>query len=183
MPILRLSRLVLRTAISILLLIAILWAAAALWIDGPESRALAGALAGGFLLTAALAAALVRPWWRAAVAVFVPFAFVLAWWLTLVPGNDRDWQADVAKLPTATIEGSLLTVCSACLGVSWRSMRTPGKMMISPTAPSFGVPFRAPPCSVTRNSNMVAISGLHGLPHAMRKRNSAQHAFRELGLG
>ena len=74
MPVLRLSRLVLRTAISILLLIAILWAAAALWIDGPESRALAGALAGGVLLVAVLAAALVRPWWRAAVAVFVPFA-------------------------------------------------------------------------------------------------------------
>ena len=50
MPILRLGHLVLRTAISILLLIAILWAAAAVWIDGPESRALAGALAGGVLL-------------------------------------------------------------------------------------------------------------------------------------
>ena len=71
MPILRLSRLVLRFAISIALLIAVLWATAALWIDGPESRALAGALAGGVLLVAALAAALVRPWWRA-VAVFVP---------------------------------------------------------------------------------------------------------------
>jgi hypothetical protein len=34
MPFLRLSRLVLRIAISIALLIAILWAAAALWIDG-----------------------------------------------------------------------------------------------------------------------------------------------------
>lgn len=110
MPVLRLSRLVLRTAISILLLIAILWAAAALWIDGPDSRALAGALAGGVLLVAALAAALVRPWWRTAVAVFVPFAAVLAWWLTLAPSNERDWQADVARLPTATIEGSLLTV-------------------------------------------------------------------------
>jgi len=110
MSVLRLSRLVLRTAISILLLIATLWAAAALWIDGPESRALAGVLAGAVLLAAAVAAALVRPWWRAAVTVFVPFACVLAWWLTMAPSNDRDWQADVAKLPTATIEGSLLTV-------------------------------------------------------------------------
>ena len=109
MPVLRLSRLVMRTAISILLLIAILWAAAALWIDGPDSGALAGALAGGVLLVAALAAALVRPWWRTAVAVFVPFAAVLAWWLTLAPSNERDWQADVARLPTASIEGSLLT--------------------------------------------------------------------------
>ncbi len=110
MPIPRLSRLFLRFAISTALLIAVLWATAALWIDRPESRAFAGVLAGGVLLVAALAAALVRPWRRAAVAVFVPFAFVLARWLKLVPGNDRDWQADVAKLPTATIEGSLLTV-------------------------------------------------------------------------
>jgi Domain of unknown function (DUF4105) len=42
--------------------------------------------------------------------VFVPFAAVLAWWLTLAPSNDRDWQPDVARLPTATIDGSLLTV-------------------------------------------------------------------------
>jgi hypothetical protein len=110
MPVLRSSRLVLRTAIAILLLIAMLWAAAALWIGGPEPRALAGALAGAVLLVAALAAALGRPWWRAAVAVFVPFAAVLAWWLTLAPSNERDWPADVAKLPTATVEGSLLTV-------------------------------------------------------------------------
>jgi hypothetical protein len=53
MPILRLSRLVLRTAISITLLIVTLWAAAAPWIDGSESRALAGALAGGVLLASA----------------------------------------------------------------------------------------------------------------------------------
>jgi hypothetical protein len=28
----------------------------------------------------------------------------------LVPSNDRDWQADVARLPTATINGSKLTI-------------------------------------------------------------------------
>jgi hypothetical protein len=110
MPILRLSRLLLRTAVSLALLLAILWAATALWIDGPESRLLAGALAGLVVLTAVLAAALVRPWWRAAVALFVLFALVLAWWLTLAPSNERDWQPNVARLPTATIDGSMLTV-------------------------------------------------------------------------
>jgi len=35
---------------------------------------------------------------------------VLAWWLTLVPSNDRNWQPDVARLPKATIDGSRLTV-------------------------------------------------------------------------
>jgi hypothetical protein len=106
----RLSRLVVRIVVSLTLLIAVLWAAAVLWIDGPESRPIAGALAGGLVLIAALVAALVRPWRRAAFAVFVPFAVVLAWWLTLAPSNQRDWQADVARLPTATLDGSRLTV-------------------------------------------------------------------------
>jgi hypothetical protein len=110
MAVLQLSRLVLRIAVSLILALAVLWAAAALWIDGPESRALAGALAGGLLLVALTAAVLVRPWRRAASAVSLVFAIVLGWWVTLAPGNDRDWQRDVARLPTATLDGSLLTV-------------------------------------------------------------------------
>ena len=110
MGLVRLSRLVLRIAVSLVLAIAILWAGAALWIDGPKSPVFAGALAGGLVLIAGLAAVLVRPWRRAVVAVFVPFAIVLAWWLTLAPSNERDWQPDVARLPAATIDGSLLTI-------------------------------------------------------------------------
>jgi hypothetical protein len=110
MAVLRLSRIVLRLIVSVILALAILWAAGALWIDGPESWALSGALAGGLLLIAVTAAALVRPWRRAAFAVFVAFAAVLAWWLMLAPSNDRDWQPDVARLPAATLDGSLLTV-------------------------------------------------------------------------
>lgn len=106
----RLGRLILRLVISLILALAVLWAAAALWIDGPEPRALAGALAGGLVLIALTAAVLVRPWRRAALAVFLPFAAVLAWWLTLAPSQGRDWQPDVARLPTATLDGSLLTV-------------------------------------------------------------------------
>jgi hypothetical protein len=92
----------------LILALAVLWAAA-LWIDGPESRALAGALALGLVLIAGLAAVLVRPWRRAALGVALAFAVVLAWWLTLPPSNDRDWQPDVARLPTATLDGSQLT--------------------------------------------------------------------------
>jgi hypothetical protein len=110
MVLLRLSRLVLRIAVSLALAIATLWAGAALWIDGPESPVLAGTLAGGLVLIAGMTAVLVRPWWRAVAAVFAPFAIVLAWWLTLAPSNERDWREDVARVPTATIDGSMLTV-------------------------------------------------------------------------
>jgi hypothetical protein len=40
----------------------------------------------------------------------VPFLTVLLWWLTLAPRNDLDWQPDVARLPTATLDGSMLTI-------------------------------------------------------------------------
>ncbi len=106
----RLGRLLLRVFVSVALLLAILWAALALWIDGPESRVLAAALVGALLSLSALVIAFARPWWRAAVGVFVPFAAVLVWWLTLKPHSDLDWQADVARLPTATIDGSKLTI-------------------------------------------------------------------------
>ncbi len=35
---------------------------------------------------------------------------VLAWWITLVPSNDRDWLTDVAEQPSAVIDGDRLTV-------------------------------------------------------------------------
>lgn len=79
MPIIRISRLLLRTAISIALLLAILWAAAALWIDGPQSQLIRGTLAGGVVLGAAVAALMVRPWWRAALTTLLLFVVVLAW--------------------------------------------------------------------------------------------------------
>jgi hypothetical protein len=111
MPVLRrLSRFILRVTVSLALLLAIIWAVAAVWIDGPESRAFAATLAGSVVAICALAAMLVRPWWRAAVAVLVPFAVVLTWWLTFAPSNDRDWQVDVVRLPSATIDGSNLTI-------------------------------------------------------------------------
>jgi len=106
----RLGRLVWRLFVSLILGLASLWAAAALWIDGPESRVLAGTLAGGVVLIAVIAAVLVRPWRRAALVAFLPFAMVLGWWLMLPPSSDRDWQPDVARLPTATLDGALLTL-------------------------------------------------------------------------
>lgn len=41
---------------------------------------------------------------------FSVFALVLAWWLALPPSNGRDWQPDVAKLSSATITGSTVTI-------------------------------------------------------------------------
>ena len=38
------------------------------------------------------------------------FCLIVAWWLSIKPSNDRDWQPDVAVLPYATIQGNLVTI-------------------------------------------------------------------------
>jgi hypothetical protein len=43
-------------------------------------------------------------------ATAVAFALVLAWWLTLKPLNNRDWQPDVAVLASADVRGNQVTV-------------------------------------------------------------------------
>lgn len=99
-----------RVLLVLLLLGPIVWSAGALWYDGPASGALAGGLAllfaGGSLALLALA----RSTWRGAAGVVVACGFVLVWWLAIEPRNDRPWQADVAELPTAEINGELLTI-------------------------------------------------------------------------
>ncbi len=86
------------------------WAGFAIWFDGTPLRWLAllliAALVGGSLAAIVLA----RPWRLAVALALVPPAIVLGWWLSIAPSNDRDWYADVAQLPTATLQGDILTV-------------------------------------------------------------------------
>jgi hypothetical protein len=84
------------------------WAAGALYFDLPASSALrliasitwaAGAIALGTFGGA-----------RGRVMVLLGFAAIVAWWLTLRPGQDQDWQPQVATLAYASREGDRLTV-------------------------------------------------------------------------
>ncbi len=88
----------------------IAWGCSALWIDGPASRPVAGVLAGGFVLAALVALIRFRPLWHGVVAYGALFLVVLGWWLSIPPSNERDWQRDVAELPSATIEGDRVTI-------------------------------------------------------------------------
>ena len=85
------------------------WAALALHYGGSPSRArdvaaVACILAGGALLWLGWR----RRWAR--LGLLVLFAVVLAWWLSLAPRNDRDWQPDVAVLPWVEVAGDTLAV-------------------------------------------------------------------------
>jgi hypothetical protein len=85
------------------------WAALALHYGGSPSGvrdglALAYALAGALLLWLGWR----RQWAR--LGLLALFGLVLAWWLSLAPRNDRDWQPDVAVLPWVEVAGDALTV-------------------------------------------------------------------------
>jgi len=85
------------------------WCAGALHL-GParaSAAAVAMALAGAFAALSAFATSLRRyalPVFVAAVAAFC------LWWTTITPSNDRQWAPEVAVLPSATIDGDLVTI-------------------------------------------------------------------------
>ena len=89
------------------------WGALALLYSGPLSesaRTVLAAIFGIVALVAAIALAVRRWRWRAAGAYWVAFFALLAWFFSLAPSNDRDWQADVATLPYATVAGDIATM-------------------------------------------------------------------------
>jgi hypothetical protein len=86
------------------------WGAAALWFAGPGPAGLRGALAAAVLLSTLGSALLVQPRSRAALALAALAGLVFAWWGSLAASNSRDWQVDVARAPTAEIQGDLVTV-------------------------------------------------------------------------
>ncbi|HYC21953.1 MAG TPA: DUF4105 domain-containing protein [Candidatus Bathyarchaeia archaeon] len=92
------------------LVLAIAWAAGALWFDGPAWRVAAGSLAGGLVLLALLLLFAVRPFWRSAVLITFTFLAVLAWWSTIRPSNRRLWQPDVAQVASAEINGDQIRI-------------------------------------------------------------------------
>jgi hypothetical protein len=52
-----------------------------------------------------------RRWrWRVLLVFAILLVPVAGWWASLRPSNDRVWQPEVAVLPSATIEGDLVTV-------------------------------------------------------------------------
>lgn len=87
------------------------WGVLALTYSGPHDDTARFVLAAAFAVAslAALVATGFRRW-RAFATYLVMFAVLLAWYFTIKPSNQRDWQTDVAVLPYATIEDDLVTV-------------------------------------------------------------------------
>jgi hypothetical protein len=86
------------------------WGCAGLWFDGPASRPMATLLAVAYTLASLALLVWVRPMRRAYAAFLILFVVLLGWWLSIAPSNVRDWQPDVAQLPSAEIQGNRLTI-------------------------------------------------------------------------
>jgi hypothetical protein len=95
--------------ILLIAIIAMVWAFGAVRFDAPfgnTNKVAAVLLAVGF----AIAFVFVRPFWRKMAAVALIFGVMFAWWSTLSPTNDSDWQPDVAKEAWADIQGDEVTL-------------------------------------------------------------------------
>ncbi|MDJ0852987.1 MAG: DUF4105 domain-containing protein [Myxococcota bacterium] len=92
------------------LLVFVVWAAAALWIDGPASRLPGRALAAGLLAAALALLVFLRPIGFAAAGAAALCIPVVVWWRSLRPRLDREWQTPLARTATARIEGDRITI-------------------------------------------------------------------------
>jgi hypothetical protein len=89
-------------------LLLVAWAAGAIYFDLPASAPVRNAAAIFWVVAAALLGLFGGS--RGRILILVAFAGILAWWLTLRPTQDADWQPDVARLAYASLEGDQLTV-------------------------------------------------------------------------
>jgi hypothetical protein len=91
------------------LLLLTLWVVAALYFDVRVSW-LRTPLAAAYVVAVLAVWILVKGRWRKVSLTVGGFVVVLAWWLMLQPSNSRDWQPDLAVLPSADIAGNTVTL-------------------------------------------------------------------------
>ena len=106
----RLLRGLLAVSVWLVLVATFAWACAAIWIDGPPARPVAGVLVAAFALVSLTLLIGLRPLRRGVAAHALLFLGVLAWWLSIPPSNDRNWLPEVVHPPTAVLEGDRLTI-------------------------------------------------------------------------
>lgn len=88
------------------------WGVLMLHFAGPSIKALNYVFLGAYALTgfAAIVALLLWRWpGRALLAFLGAFFLAFAWWSSIRPSNNRQWQPEVERLCHATVEGDLVT--------------------------------------------------------------------------
>ncbi len=86
------------------------WGMAALYFCGPANSLVRTMLAVAFGLATVVVLVFLpaRRW--SVIGIVIMWASLVVWWTTLQPSNARDWQPDVAVLPSATVDGDRITL-------------------------------------------------------------------------
>ncbi len=105
----RVLRIIGTAGVGLVLLLATAWAAAALFFDVRIAWMRIPCM---ILYLIAVGAALFygRNCWRRIGSGFICFVLVLAWWLTLKPPQNADWQEDVSRTAWGDVNGSIVTL-------------------------------------------------------------------------
>jgi hypothetical protein len=89
------------------------WGALALWYTVPAIEGIRAILAVGYVFLGVggvLMAFLMRRLLMPLLPLTIAFTALIVWWSAIEPRNDRQWQRDVAILPSAQINGNLITL-------------------------------------------------------------------------
>lgn len=104
------TKLIGRLSLTLVVGLATVWAAGALYFDLPAPLVIREVAATIWLLGAFIAWFFLpyRRWSRLTVGIV--FLCILGWWLGISPRQDRDWKTDVAVLPSGVIDGEQVTI-------------------------------------------------------------------------
>jgi uncharacterized protein DUF4105 len=105
-----LKRFITSIIIGFILLGMILWGVLAIYYSNIPSASLRTAVSWAFALGSIAVLLFLRPRRHAVFVFLTVFASVLLWWLVIPPSQDRDWQPDVAVLPSAEFDGDRVTI-------------------------------------------------------------------------
>ncbi len=86
------------------------WVAGAIYFDAFKSSAAGRVVAIVWFAAIVLIGILVHPTWIALLLALSLDAGFFAWWVRIRPTHDRDWRPELAVMPTAELEGDLVTI-------------------------------------------------------------------------
>jgi len=86
------------------------WASLAIYYSNLSDDNMRTGMAIGFAACTAAAFLFIKKRLWTLIGYLIIFCLIVAWWLTIKPSNDRDWQPDVAVLPYAIIQDNIVTI-------------------------------------------------------------------------
>ena len=99
--------------VGVLISLFTIWGSMAIYYGDSRTSTLQTVLAVGFALLGVIAVMLLllEQWrFRGIIAYLLIGIVVLFWWFNISASNDRDWIADTAIMPYATVEGDIITM-------------------------------------------------------------------------